>query len=124
VSVRILLTIAAASSAAACGAQGSGEAAHAAGLYGRVLIEPATPTCRPGVPCSKPAPGFELVFLRDGRRVAHATTDERGRYRIRLAPGRYVVEPEGRRPRLHPATAAVPSDRFAKHDFTYDAGIR
>ena len=79
-SVRILLTIAAASSAAACGAQTSGEAG-AAGLYGRVLIEPATPTCSPGTPCGRPAPDFELVFLQDGRRVAHATTDKRGRYR-------------------------------------------
>jgi hypothetical protein len=123
VSVRILLTIAAASSAAACGAQPSGEAG-AAGLYGRVLIEPATPTCSPGTPCGRPAPDFELVFLQDGRRVAHATTDTRGRYRVRLAPGRYAVHPEGRRPRLDPATAAVPSGRFARHDFTYDVGIR
>jgi hypothetical protein len=122
VNVRILLTIAAASSAAACGAQSSGEAGS--GLYGRVLIEPATPTCSPGTRCSRPAPDFELVFLQDGRRVAHTTTDARGRYRVRLAPGRYAVRPEGRRPRLDPATAAVPSGRFARHDFTYDLGIR
>jgi hypothetical protein len=123
VSVRILLTIAAASSAAACGAQSSGKAG-ATGLYGRVLIEPATPTCSPGTSCGRPAPDFELVFLQDGRRVARATTDARGRYRVRLAPGRYAVRPEGRRPRLDPATAAVPGGRFAKHDFTYDVGIR
>jgi len=118
---RILLTIAAVFSLTACGAQSSA-GASSSGLYGLVFVHPATPTCHRGMPCSKPARGVKLVFLRNGRRVAAATTDTRGRYRIRLAQGRYAVRVGPRA--LKPATATVPSGRFARRNFTYDAGIR
>ena len=121
-SVRILLTIAGAASAAACGANTSGEAVRASGLYGLVLIEPATPVCHVGMPCTKPARGVKLVFLRNGRRAASATTDARGRYRVQLRQGRYAVRIGRRAPT--PTTATVPSGRFARRNFTYDAGIR
>ena len=118
---RILVTIAAVFSLTACGAQSSASA-DSSGLFGVVLVRPATPTCHRGMPCSKPAPGVKLVFLRDGRRVASATTNKRGRYRIRLSHGRYAVRVGARA--LKPAMVSVPSGRFAPRNFTYDAGTR
>jgi hypothetical protein len=123
---RILLLGAAAAAATACGAREGGEAA-AGGLYGTVRVQPGTPTCVAGTSCAKPAAGFRLVFLREGRRIAAATTDVRGRYRVRLAAGRYVVRAaEGVSPKrgLQPGTVTAPGGRFARRDLTYDAGIR
>ena len=122
---RILLLVAAAA-AAGCGAREGGEAA-AGGLYGTVRVQPATPACATGTSCTKPAADFRLVFLRDGRRVAAPTTDARGRYRVRLAAGRYVVRAaEGVSPKrgLQPGVVTAPDGRFARRDLTYDAGIR
>jgi hypothetical protein len=121
VSVRILPTIAAVALLAACSAQSSG-GAGSAGLYGVVFVHPATPVCHRGMPCSKPAPGVRLVFWRNGRRAATTKTDARGRYRIQLRQGRYAVRVGPRA--VKPANATVPSGRFARRNFTYDAGIR
>ena len=115
-SVRILPIFAAVATAAACGAQTSG-GGSSAGLYGTVRISPATPVCQAGRSCSKPARHFRLVFVQQGQTVT-ATTNDHGRYRVDLDPGRYGVR------RVKPALATVPSGRFARRDFTYDAGIR
>jgi hypothetical protein len=122
---RALTALAAVASVAACSAQSSG-GAGSSGLYGRVLVNPGTPVCRQGGPCSKPAAGFTFVFVRSGTRKA-VTTDARGRYRVRLVPGRYLVRP-GRPARLardlRPVAVTVPSGSYARRNFTYDAGIR
>jgi len=127
VSVRFVLSLAVIAIAASCGAQ-SPARASGSGLFGTVRIAPATPTCRPGSPCSRPARGFRLSFFRNGRKVATATTDARGRYRVSLDSGRYAVHAGrgavSRRTGLMPTLTRVPSGRFAKRDFTYDTGIR
>jgi hypothetical protein len=127
VSVRFVLGLAVVAIAASCGAQSPAHASGS-GLYGTVRVAPATPTCRAGSSCSRPARGFRLTFFRNGRKVATATTDARGRYRVSLDSGRYAVHAgRGTPPRkaaLSPSRAAVPSGRFAKRDFTYDTGIR
>jgi hypothetical protein len=122
---RILVLISAASALAACGAGSSG-GAGGAGLYGTVRVHPGTPVCRAGTSCTRPAAGFRLVFVRNGAPAGRATADDRGRYRIRLAPGRYLVRTTGEASvrGVRPAAATVPSGRFARLDFTYDAGIR
>ena len=114
--MRILPIAAAVATVAACGAQSSG-GGSGAGLYGTVRIQPATPVCQAGRSCSKPARHFRLVFVQRGKTVT-STTDGRGRYRVSLDPGRYGVR------RVNPGLAIVPSGRFARRDFTYDAGIR
>jgi hypothetical protein len=123
VSARILLTIAVFFLAAAA-AQSADTAGS--GLYGKVVIEPAMPVCRPGVPCSRPAKDLKLAFLRNGRVVKTTITDHLGRYRIALPPGRYAVRPRLQRLRnaLEPAAVRVPRGRFAKRNFTLDVGIR
>ena len=126
-STRFVLGLAVVAIAASCGAQSPAHASGS-GLFGTVRIAPATPTCRAGSSCSRPARGFRLSFFRNGRKVATATTDGRGRYRVSLDSGRYAVHAArgavSRRAGLEPTLTRVPSGRFAKRDFTYDAGIR
>ena len=96
------------------------------GLQGVVTRGPTRPVCRAGEPCTAPAPRVRLVFLR-GLRQFSVTTDARGRYRIALAPGSYLVRlvpaplvGGG----LRPSTAVVPAGRYATRNFSYDTGIR
>jgi hypothetical protein len=61
--------------------------------------------------------------------VRRATTNEKGRYRVRLAAGTYSVRLAKRqRPRigrgLEPVTARVRALRFVRVDFSIDTGIR
>jgi len=127
VSARIVLGLTVVAIAAACGAQ-SPARAGGGGLYGTVRIKPGLPVCRAGTSCARPARGFRLAFFRNGRRVATATTDSRGHYRVSLDRGRYAVQAGrraiSRKAGLQPTRIAVPSGRFAKRDFTYDIGIR
>ena len=123
---RSLILAAGIATVAACGAQSSGGADG--GLYGTVRISPSSPVCLAGKPCSKPARGFKLVFSASGH-TATATTDARGRYRVRLGSGRYRVRAGslvGASPKrgLQPRAVTVPGGGFAKRDFVYDAGIR
>ena len=126
-SVRFVLSLAVIAIAASCGAQ-SPARASGGGLFGTVRIKPGMPVCRAGTSCARPARGFRLNFFRNGRKVATATTDARGRYRVSLDGGRYAVlagrRAISRKAGLEPARIAVPSGRFAKRDFTYDTGIR
>jgi hypothetical protein len=124
---RALLILLAVAAATACGAQSSGSAG-ASGLAGIVRISPASPVCRTGTSCTRPAKRFRLLFSRNGRTVT-AVTDEHGRYRVKLDRGRYAVRPgsgrnTGPKQGLEPARVMVPRGRFATRDFIYDAGIR
>jgi hypothetical protein len=124
---RVLTILVAFLAATACGAQSSG-AAGASGLAGVVRISPATPVCRAGSSCARPAKRFRLVFSRNGRNTV-VVTDAHGRYRVKLDRGRYVVRAglgrsTGPKQRLQPSTVTVPRGRFGRRDFTYDSGIR
>ena len=96
------------------------------GLQGVVTRSPTTPVCRTDEPCSAPAPGVQLVFVRGDRQYT-VRTDARGRYRIALPPGVYTVRLR-QRPALgrglEPAKAVVPRGRFATKNFSLDTGIR
>ena len=46
--------------------------------------------CQTGVPCDEPAANVTFLVIRKGH-SHRVTTDAKGRYRIRLAPGRYVI---------------------------------
>lgn len=125
---RSLLIAATVATVAACGAQSSGGASDG-GLYGTVRISPAAPVCASGRSCSRPARGFKLVFSAGGHTVT-ATTNARGRYRVHLAAGRYVVRAAAAsrnaspKAGLQPHAVSVPSGAFERRDFVYDAGIR
>jgi hypothetical protein len=105
----------------------AGAATTSSGLWGVVERGPITPVCVIGTPCSAPARNVTLVFVRGGREIRRATTDRRGRYRVRLAPALYSVRlvhaPRVGRG-LEPARARVRAGRFVRVDFFIDTGIR
>ena len=68
------------------------------GLYGHVTRGPISPTCVAEQPCSAPAAGATLRFLRNGQLVAMTRVKEDGTYRIALLPGVYTVAAPSRRP--------------------------
>lgn len=106
---------------AACG-NASGGSAGKTVVRGSVVLSPSSPVCRIGTPCSKPLPGFKLVFSRRGKVVARVKTDARARYRVALTPGRYAVAAR-RRGSLQPRRVRVRAGG-AKVNFRFDAGIR
>jgi hypothetical protein len=94
-------------------------------LHGTVTHGPLTPVCRVGIPCSGPAKHTTLYFT--GTRKRWITrTDDRGRYRIVLAPGTYAVRtdqtPFGRITK--PATVRVVANRDRLVNLFFDTGIR
>jgi hypothetical protein len=97
------------------------------GLHGVVTRGPITPVCRVGSPCSEPAAGAVLVFLRGSRVVARVRTGAGGRYSIRLAPGLYRVR-LAPTPRigfgLKPTLVRVVRGSVRRLDFLIDTGIR
>ncbi len=111
--------------AVAAGAARRPAGSSASGLYGIVMRGPITPVCREGVPCDAPASDVTLTFSRSGRAWS-ARTDQRGAYRIRLAPGIYAVrtsaKPFGQTPR--PARVRVRAGPHGRLVFTIDTGIR
>ena len=123
--MRVGLVLAVASLALAAGSVGA-SAATSSGIRGTVVKGPTTPVCREGVPCSAPAAGVTLVFVRGGVRVASATTSKAGTFRVVLSPGPYLVrllskQAFGGAP---PRTVRVLPSRFAVANFDIDTGIR
>ena len=105
----------------------AGAATSSSGLRGLVTRGPIVPVCTAEQPCDAPAKNLTLVFVRNGRVVRRATTNEQGRYRVPLAPGLYAVRLQvkqriGRG--LEPSRARVLADRFRRVDFSIDTGIR
>lgn len=107
----------------------SGASTSASGLWGVVMRGPISPVCSAEQPCSAPAKKVTLVFARNGEVVRRATTNEKGRYRVVLAPGVYSVRlPASQRQRigrgLEPLRVRVVRARFRRVDFSIDTGIR
>lgn len=101
-------------------------AALVSGLFGTVVRSPATPVCRAGQPCSAPAAGVRLTFVRGGVAVRSVVTTKAGTYRILLAPGVYTVRlPASMRiARLNPKTVTVRRGVVTRRGFAIDTGIR
>ena len=59
-------------------------------LFGLVTVGPTGNLCNPGGPCNRPATEVKLTFTRLGRSYS-TTTDQAGKYRIKLKPGIYTV---------------------------------
>lgn len=106
-----------------CGSAGGGTAT---GLKGRVMRGPTMPVCRVGVPCQEPARGVKLSFIRSGKVIGRATTNQRGYYSIAVKPGPYSVRTNRRGfERVpQPSRVTVPNDRVKRVNFHLDTGIR
>jgi hypothetical protein len=104
-------------SASASGAGGSG-------LYGKVMRGPVTPVCVAERPCSRPAAGARLQFVRSGVVVGRVAAAPDGRYRVVLPAGRYLVRTGVRAGRIEPASVRVLAAHWLRRDFSIDTGIR
>jgi len=95
------------------------------GLHGVVMRGPTKPVCRDD-PCEEPAAGVVLRFTRNGRLVAAATTNQAGRYFVRLAPGSYVVTTPRRRvgTGLTPRLVRAHKGQISVVNFHLDTGIQ
>ena len=120
---RAVLLVLALSLLGACGNAAGGPTAGKTTVRGTVVLSPAQPVCRLGSSCSKPLPGFKLVFSRSGKVVARVTTDARAHYRVVLPPGRYAVA-SPRRGALRPSRVRIPGAPRAVVNFSFDSGIR
>ena len=97
------------------------------GLHGTVMRGPTTPVCRIGVPCSAPAAGVTLRFVRHHHVAARARVRKNGTYSVRLVPGIYTVvfAPYSRIGRgITPARVHVLPGPARELDFWIDTGIR
>jgi hypothetical protein len=101
----------------------SSAGATGTGLRGLVTRGPTRPVCEIGTPCSEPAPGVRLTFVR-GAVIRSTTTDETGHYRIALAPGTYAVRIASAKFGYSPTRVLVPVDRVKVRNFDIDTGIR
>ena len=102
----------------AAGGSGSGS-----GLRGTVLISPASPTCQPGTPCTRPAAHAVLSFWRGGKVVARLRTDGRGRFQIALRARTYRVSAT-KGTTLKPSRVTVATSGYRRVTFKIDTGIR
>jgi hypothetical protein len=105
------------------GDQSGGGSSDPAELSGVVMIGPTPGPCMANTPCSRPAGDVELEFLRSGQTV-RATTDDEGRYEVRLDRGTYQVR-AGDYPlpaTIQPTTVTVEDD--ARFNIEIDSGIR
>lgn len=91
------------------------------GAYGAVTRGPTSPVCSAEQPCTEPAVGATLLFLRNGQQVARVVVGPSGTYRVHLAPGLYAVR-AGRR--IEPAALRVRAGAMTHLDLAIDTGIR
>ena len=104
-----------------------------AGIEGKIVAGPTCPVERvPPDPRCAPRPLAATLRIHPaGRRTPAETvrSGRDGRFKVRLAPGLYVVDALGRRgsPLPHPPAARdvrVRVRRFTRVTITYDTGIR
>jgi hypothetical protein len=103
-----------------------GWASETGRVEGLIVLSPATPLSRPGVPNQWPIRGRVAVIDRQGNVVAHADSNEAGVFRLDLMPGSYTLhlESTGSFGRATDVQVSVVAGQATKVVITYDAGIR
>jgi len=96
------------------------------GVTGTVLAGPACPgPARAGSPCPDRPVALQLAFLKDGAQVATVTSSADGRFKVDLAPGRYVIRgAAGGLPSVRQLTVDVPAGAYLEVAVSADTGIR
>lgn len=106
---------------------GCGKTVTDSGVLGEVRIGPLNPVEQPGVENTAPyAANLTVRSVPDGSVVAEARSGDDGLFRIALAPGDYVLEPQKGDPL---PIAELQAFTVIKGQFTtvrvdYDSGIR
>ena len=99
------------------------------GVSGLITVDGGCPVAT-DPPCpDRPYPArITITEAGTGKAVGSLVSDQDGRYRIALAPGRYVMHvanPQGRPfPRPASVTVVVPPGRYATENVRLDTGIR
>ena len=97
------------------------------GIEGQALI---SPTCagpvRIGSSCDEePYQATLTVLSPKGERIVQIQTDEKGRFKISLAPGEYILHPESEDiTSAEEQTVIVEAGAFTQVVVNYDSGIR
>ncbi|HTW96235.1 MAG TPA: hypothetical protein VMD74_01070 [Candidatus Methylomirabilis sp.] len=100
------------------------------GISGTSLLGPTCPVERipPDPACApQPYPALIIVKTADGtKEITRFNTDQDGKFKINLAPGKYLLEPQssGVYPRGIPQTVTVNNDNFISVKINFDSGIR
>ena len=116
--------------AVACGSEPATPRAEDQGVRGVVLLGPQCPVETDSSPCPDvPLPGVRIRVLQDGEPLDVTTTsDESGRFELRLPPGQYtleaVVPADGPGMFAKPVDVTVPAGTFADVVVPVDTGIR
>ncbi len=106
------------------------EAMLQSGIEGLVTIGPQCPVLEEGVPCPDHPYQAEITVREEGsgRVVATFTSDIDGRFRVELAPGRYVLDPGEPllvdEPRAEKMTISVEAGRYTQVKVRFDSGVR
>lgn len=84
---------------------------------------------RPNSPCpDQPVTATFYVFNGQEDQVAQFRTDQQGRFRVALAPGRYTIAPEESAPMMRPGgqrkEVTVAEGGFSQITLVFDTGIR
>jgi hypothetical protein len=92
------------------------------GVRGSVRRGPTQPVCYPESPCTAPAAGVTLTFVR-GAAARSTRTNANGRYSIHLAAGTYTVR-VGAAASYGPRSVRVSRGRMSTVNIVLDTGIR
>jgi len=101
-------------------------ATYQSGITGTVLAGPACPgPARSDSPCPDRPVAVQLVFLKDGARVASVSSLADGRFRVDLPAGRYTIRGEGSGlPSVREMTVEVPASTHVEVTVQADTGMR
>ena len=97
------------------------------GVEGQVLIGPVCPVVQAGQECpDQPYQATLTVNSLTGERIAQVRTDDKGRFRIPLATGDYVLHPESSNAMSFAGeqTIHIEDGIFTNLVVHYDSGIR
>jgi hypothetical protein len=104
----------------------SASISNTSGITGVVQAGPTCPVEKPGSPCPDSPLTSTVKATRTDGWTAQIKTDDRGRFRLPLPPGRYLVTAiaETVPPTVQPLTVEVNANVFARVTIEADTGIR
>jgi hypothetical protein len=112
----------------ACFSSAQTQSGSGSGIEGVITFSPTQPgPISADAPSSAPLANTAFIVENDkGAEVASFTTDDRGRFRIALAPGHYTVSKKGRKSigKFGPFAVDVRADQMTSVTWECDTGIR